>query len=85
MENERSVKYTQGSSVRICSLARLQEFLQTGRYRRKIEPQQFAFAGQIAMVKWSGLYEGGGFVYQLDGVPGLWHEQLLESVSASRT
>ena len=75
------MKYTQGSSVQICSRARIEEFQRSGRYRRKIEDAQLAFAGQIAMVKWSGLYEGGGFVYQLDGVPGLWHEQLLEPVS----
>jgi hypothetical protein len=73
------VKYTEGSRVRICSRARIEEFVRTGRYRRKIEDQQLAFAGQMATVKWSGLYDGGGFVYQLAGVPGLWHEQLLES------
>ena len=35
------------------------------------------------MVKWSGLYAGGGYVYQLDGVPGYWHEMVLEPVSGS--
>ena len=73
------MKYTQGSRVRISSRERIEEVLRTGRYRRKVEEQQFAFAGQVATVKWSGLYDGGGFVYQLAGVPGLWHEQLLES------
>ena len=40
-------------------------------------------AGQVAMVKWSALYHAGGYVYQLDGVPGYWHEQVLEPVSGS--
>jgi hypothetical protein len=80
MENERHVKYTPGSSVRILSRARLEELSRNSKYHFKVDGNQFAFAGQVAMVKWSGLYHGGGFVYQLDGVPGYWHEQLLEPV-----
>ena len=74
------MKYTPGSSVRILSRERLDALSRGSKYRLKIEENQFAYAGQVAMVKWSGLYHGGGFVYQLDGVPGFWHETLLEPV-----
>jgi hypothetical protein len=77
------MKYTEGSTVRICSRARLEELSRGSKYHHKIETHQFAFAGQVAMVKWAGIYHGGGFVYQLDGIPGFWHEQVLEPVSRS--
>jgi len=83
MENEGPVKYTQGTSVRIRSREQLEAISRRPKPLLKIEPSQFAFAGQVAMVKWSGLYHGGGYVYQLDGVPGYWHEQVLEPVSGS--
>lgn len=75
------MKYTQGTSVRIRSREQLDEISRRANHQPRIEPQQLAFAGQIAMVKWSGLYHGGGYVYQLDGVPGYWHERVLEPVS----
>ena len=77
------MKYTQGSSVRIRSREQLDELSRRPNYQPKIDANQFAFAGQVAMVKWSGLYHGGGYVYQLDGVPGYWHERVLEPVSGS--
>jgi hypothetical protein len=77
------VKYTEGSSVRIRSREQLEDLARRAKHQVKIGANQLAFAGQIAMVKWSGLYAGGGYVYQLDGVPGYWHEMVLEPVSGS--
>lgn len=77
------MKYTQGTSIRIRSREQLEELSRRPKFQLKIDPNQLAFAGQVAMVKWSGLYHGGGYVYQLDGVPGYWHEQVLEPVSGS--
>ena len=77
------MKYTQGTSVRIRSREQLEEISRRPKLLLKIDANQLAFAGQVAMVKWSGLYHGGGYVYQLDGVPGYWHEQVLEPVSGS--
>jgi len=77
------VKYTEGSSVRIRSREQLEAISRRPKSQIKIDAKQLAFAGQIAMVKWSGLFHGGGFVYQLDGVPGYWHEMVLEPVSGA--
>jgi hypothetical protein len=77
------VKYTEGSSVRIRSREQLEDLARSRKNQVKIDSNQLAFAGQIAMVKWSGLFHGGGYVYQLDGVPGYWHELVLEPVSGS--
>jgi hypothetical protein len=77
------VKYTEGSSVRIRSREQLEDLARRVKHQVKIDFNQLAFAGQIAMVKWSGLHGAGGYVYQLDGVPGYWHEIVLEPVSGS--
>ena len=77
------MKYTQGSSVRIRSREQLEELARRPKSTLKIAASQLAFAGQVAMVKWAGLYHGGGYVYQLDGVPGYWHELVLEPVAGS--
>ena len=72
-------KYTDGTTVRIGALPRLQDFLQTWKLHHKLEHQQLAFAGRVAKVKKSYMYHGGYVLYELEGVPGIWHEQLLES------
>lgn len=38
------------------------------------------FADKIAKVKSVGFYHGGDVLYELKGVPGIWHEQCLRPV-----
>ena len=70
-------KFKDGSTVQIGSRAQLEEFLRTWQYHHKLQPEQLAHADRIAKVKSSYMYHGGGVIYQLEGVPGIWHEQLL--------
>ena len=70
-------KFKNGSIVRVGSRAQLEEFLHTWEYHHKLQPEQLSYGGRITKVTWSGMYHGGDVVYQLEGVPGIWHEQLL--------
>jgi hypothetical protein len=75
-------KFKNGSKVQIASRQRLEEFLRTWQYHHKLQPEQLAFADRATTVKSSGMYHGGDVLYQLDGVPGIWHEQLLSAKDA---
>jgi hypothetical protein len=70
-------KFKDGSTVQIASRAQLEEFLRTWQYHHQLQPEQLAHADRIANVKSSGMYHGGDVIYQLEGVPGIWHERLL--------
>jgi hypothetical protein len=48
--------------------------------KRGLEPEQLRFADKIAKVKSVGFYHGGDELYELKGVPGMWHEQCLRAV-----
>jgi hypothetical protein len=66
-----------GSAVRIADTRRLEEFQETWKYHHKLNPEQLKYAGQIADVEKVGFYHGGDVLYELRGVPGIWHEQCL--------
>jgi hypothetical protein len=57
----------------------LEEFLETWRLHNKLQPDQLNYADQIAEVKSVGFYHGGYVLYELKGVPGIWHERCLEA------
>jgi hypothetical protein len=71
-------KFKNGAAVRIRDRATLEEFFRTWKYHHKLDVEQLSYAGRTATVKSSGMYHGGDVVYQLEGVPGVWHEQLLQ-------
>jgi hypothetical protein len=70
--------YPVGSTVRIVDAARLREFQQTWKYHNKLRPEQLEQAGRVAEVEKVGFYHGGDVLYELRGIPGVWHEQCLE-------
>ena len=72
-------KFKNGAAVLIRDRATLEDFLRTWKYHHKLEVEQLAYAGRTAKVQSSGMYHGGDVIYQLEGVPGVWHEQLLQS------
>jgi hypothetical protein len=74
-------EFPQGSKVRIVSRSFLEEFLKTWTLHNKLEPDQLAYAGQVAEVESVGFYHGGDELYRLKGIPGIWHEQCLEATS----
>jgi hypothetical protein len=68
-----------GTKVRIAEKEKLQEFLRTWQYHNKLAPEQLGYAGRIVEVEEVGFYHGGDVLYELRGVPGIWHEQCLNS------
>jgi len=74
-------KFSEGSAVRIVPLKQLEEFMRTWQLHNKLQSNQLPFAGQTAKIKRSYMYHGGDILYELDEIPGIWHEQCLESPS----
>jgi hypothetical protein len=70
-------KYKDGAKVRICPRSELEEFLRTWKLHNKLRPEQIEYGGTSATVEKSFMYHGGYVLYQLKGIPGIWHEQLL--------
>ena len=73
-------KYPVGVKVRIASRAELERFLHDWKHHNKLKLEQLASAGEVATVKQSYMYHGGDILYELNGVPGVWHEQCIESL-----
>jgi hypothetical protein len=73
-------KYKPGTSVRVASRAALEHFLNTYTMHHKLHPDQLAFGGREARVLKTYMYHGGDIIYELEGVPGIWHERCLEAV-----
>ena len=67
-----------GTKVRIKDTEVLEEFRRTWRYHDPISETQVTYAGRVSVVTWLGYYHGADELYALEGVPGTWHEQLLE-------
>jgi len=74
-----------GSRVRIADAQQLQEFQRTWKYHHKLNPEQLDYAGRVAEVEKVGFYHGGDVLYELRGVPGIWHEQCLGPVGGETT
>jgi len=73
-------EFAKGSRVKIADRAFLEDFLQTWKLHHKLEPDQLNFADKIAKVKSVGFYHGSDELYELEGVPGTWHEQCLTAI-----
>ena len=49
------------------------------RHHHLLVPEQLSFAGMVARVAHVGFYHGGDLLYELEDIPGLWHEVCLRS------
>lgn len=72
-------KFPAGSLVRTADTQRLNTFQKTWKYHHKLTPEQLKHAGEVGHVEKVGFYHGGDVLYELRGIPGIWHEQCLES------
>ena len=68
-----------GTRVQIASQERLDEFKRSWRYHHPVTLEQLGFAGRPAIVRNVAFYHGGDVLYELEGIPGTWHEQCLVS------
>ena len=77
--DSKSTRFRQGERVRVAPRPALERFVQTWKYHHPLQPEQLAFAEATTSVAWIGDYHGGNILYQLEGIPGIWHECLLEA------
>ena len=68
-----------GSQVRIADRAFLEAFLEAGQYHNELETEQLEFADRTAAVKSVSFFHGGDEIYELEGIPGVWHEECLRA------
>ena len=73
-------EFSIGSTVRIASRSFLENFLRNWKLHHRLEPEQLNYAGQIGEVESVAFYHGGDELYRLKGIPGIWHENCLESL-----
>ena len=68
-----------GTLVHVRDRASLDAFVREWRFHHPLEAVQLKSAGKAARVKSVGFYHGGDELYELEDLPGLWHEANLES------
>jgi len=79
-----SEEFAVASRVRIKSAAVLQTFARpTWKYHHHVESEMMRHADSTARVARVSYYHGGDVLYELDGVPGTWHEGCLEADAGS--
>jgi hypothetical protein len=72
-------KFRKGATVRIADRPTLDQFFQTYKLHHRLQENQLQFAGHVAKVRVSAMYHGGDMLYELEDVPGIWHERLLDA------
>ena len=72
-----------GSKVEIADSRSLREFVQTWRFHNPLRHEQLAYARKVARVLTVGYYHGGDVLYELEGVPGVWHEVCLRKTGTA--
>lgn len=73
-------QFAVGSKVRVKSEAELARFAREWKFHNPLKKEQLSYAGVVATVMEVGFYHGGDALYQLEQVPGIWHEQCLEAL-----
>lgn len=75
--------YPVGTRVRIAARDDLAAFLRPSwKYHHPLDPAMLQWAGETATVSAVAYYHGGDELYELKGVPGIWHEGCLSSAGA---
>jgi hypothetical protein len=70
-------KYPKGSTVEIAKRDVLDDFLQTWKLHSRLQAEELDYAGKTGKIKSVGFYHGGDVLYEIDDVPGIWHECCL--------
>lgn len=73
MKGAYKIEFPVGTKVRIADRQVLEEFLRDWKYHNKLRPEQVDFHGRVTKVVQAGFYHGGDELYQLQGIPGIWH------------
>jgi hypothetical protein len=76
-------EFHKDSRVKIADRAFLEDFLKTWNSHHKLGHNQLKFANKIAKVKSVAFYHGAEELYELKGVPGIWHKQCLRAAKSA--
>ena len=76
-------RWSAGDRVRVANSDELAAFRREWQYHTKLTDEQLRYGGAVVEVVNVGFYHGGDPLYQLRGLPGLWHEQLLRDVKST--
>ena len=71
-----------GTRVRILDKPDLELFSRRWAYHHPLESEYFQFGGREADVVNVTFYHGGDELYELSGVPGVWHEECLRTATS---
>ena len=82
MSRPYEAKFRVGSEVRIKSTEQLALFKDTWKHHNPLSDDQLKYAGSVSKVNVVGFYHGGDPLYELEGVPGVWHEDCLAPPNA---
>ena len=63
--------------VTVVNLADLERFGHEWKLHHPIEERQLEFASRLAIVASASFYHGSDELYELEGIPGMWHEACL--------
>jgi len=74
-------QFPKGTKVRVKDRAVLEAFMKDWRYHNPLQQGQLTCAGREGIVVGVSFYHGGDVLYSLQAMPGLWHEQCVESAS----
>jgi hypothetical protein len=69
--------FPKGTRVRVRHREFLQQFSRDWKFHHPLQPAQLAHAGVAARVASVCFYHGGGVLYELQDIEGLWHEACL--------
>lgn len=74
-------QFPQGSIVRVKNRGALESFKNDWYYHHPLTDVQLGCAGKGGRVAFVSFYHGGDVLYCIEGMPGIWHEQCLESAT----
>lgn len=73
--------YPKGTKVRVADASVLASFKKNWKVHYALESEQLKYAGVVAAITNVMFYHGGSELYELENVPGIWHEECLDEVS----
>jgi len=76
--------YAVGTPVQIAERSALEAFRASWKYHHPLDIGQLEWGGQSATVREVMFYHGGDVLYELGGIPGIWHEQCLRAGDGTR-
>ena len=68
-----------GTRVRTADLSFLEDFQRTWKYHHPLTAEQIQHADRSSVVARVGFYNCGDVLYELQDVPGIWHESCLKA------